>query len=328
MLTESAEDKQINGYLLGNLPESEVTAVEIRLFKDADFLGSVRAAEDDLIDAYLGQELAAQDKQRFEQFFAAVPHRQEKIAFARGLITILSENETTLKEHSRFGFAWISVFRWPLQYATVALVLALAVVSFLLYSSLRKTRQDLERSIAEKALGDQEREALRQRNGTSGSRAEELSKQLEAERSARLQQEQRAQQLQRERDQLQRQSESAGSVSPSIATFVLSPGFTRGSDEPTRLVIQPPIKLMRLQLDLESGDEYKSYRAELRTTGGNVVWSREGLQAQSVGGGKAVVVSLPVVQLNSGEYELTLRARNSSRGLEDIGYYYFSVLKR
>ena len=329
MFTESAKDKEIDAYLLGNLPDSQVADVEIRLLKDADFLEEVRSAEDDLIDAYLGEELSSQEKQRFEEFFAAVPHRHEKITFARGLITILLENEVALSEQpARSGFSWISAFRWPLQYATVALVLLLAVVSLLLFSSLRQTRQELERSIAEKGISDQEREALRQQNGTSRSRTEELSKQLEAEHKARLQQEQLAQQLQRESDQLRRQSGSAGSGSASIATFVLLPGFTRGSDEPTRLVIKPSIKLMRLQLDLEAGDDYKSYRAELRTTGGNVVWSREGLVAQSVGGGKAVVVSLPVVQLNSGEYELTLRARNSSRTLEDIGYYYFSVLKR
>jgi hypothetical protein len=142
-----------------------------------------------------------------------------------------------------------------------------------------------------------------------------------------VQREQLAQQLQRERDQLQRESDNAASGSVSIATFVLSPGLTRGRDEPTRLVVKPSTKQMRLQLDLEAGDEYKSYRAELRTTGGNVVWSRAGLQAQSLGGGKAVVVGLSLIQLNSGEYELTLRAQ-TSRGLEDIGYYYFSVLKR
>ena len=327
MATERYDKKQILNYLLGELPEADQSQVELRLIKDPGFLKETRSVENDLIDDYLDDTLTAENRRLFEEVFVKTPYRQEKIAFAKNLETVLSETAAPVPvAPERINAGWAATFRslrlspYFLRYAAAILLVAMTIVSFWLYADRNRVRRELVQSQAEKVRRDNEAVVAQ-------SRTEEVSKQLEAERVARLQQEQIAQQLQRERDELgKRQSDKSG-VFSSIATFVLSPGLTRGSDEPTRLVVPRAASQIRLQLDLQTGENYGSYRAELRTTGGNVIWSSTP-KPRLLGGGKVIILSLPPSLLNSGEYELTLSARNAKSQFEDIGYYYFSVLIR
>jgi hypothetical protein len=85
---------------------------------------------------------------------------------------------------------------------------------------------------------------------------------------------------------------------------------------------------VRLNLYLQGPTPYKSYRAELRTAGGKPVWSRGALTARQTDAGKTIAFSLPADALAAGRYELTLKGVISKEQIEDVGYYYFSIVKK
>src|ERR1043165_7701340 len=58
-----------------------------------------------------------------------------------------------------------------------------------------------------------------------------------------------------------------------VLGFVLMPGLARDTDSLKRLVIPADAGSVRLELDPKSNAAYKSYRAELRTIDGDVLWS-------------------------------------------------------
>ncbi len=72
-------------YLLGELDEIELEATELRL-DDETFFRRVQLAEDELIDAYLADELDAARRQRFETYFLRAPERQRRLQVSRLLV--------------------------------------------------------------------------------------------------------------------------------------------------------------------------------------------------------------------------------------------------
>ena len=72
-------------YLLGQLSPEQRTPLEERLLTDAAYHDELSIAEDDLIDCYLSDELAAADRQGFETHFLLAPERHTKLRFARAL---------------------------------------------------------------------------------------------------------------------------------------------------------------------------------------------------------------------------------------------------
>ena len=331
-MIETTDEKQIVGYLLGTLSDAEQIEVEIRFLRDAEFLETSRALEDDLIDDYINNELSESERQLFEKVCFASPPRQEKVAFARKLAGLFPDAPAAINpsiaSHSDLSWARLKQFLLPqlpaFRFAIPLLLLAVAIVAVWLYVGRRNTQTELARIQQQQRELEQRADVWRKQSVDERSRNEELQKEIAREREERQRDLEALERLKREQ-QPGRESETQGSA---IASFVLGPGFTRGSDEPIRFVVPKALQTVQLQLDLQTGETHKSYRAELRTTGGNVVWSRDLLRAQTIGGGKAVVLQLPGTLLGSGEYELTLRAPIGNSNFEDIGYYYFSVLRR
>jgi hypothetical protein len=85
---------------------------------------------------------------------------------------------------------------------------------------------------------------------------------------------------------------------------------------------------VRLQLNPNPGDDFREYRAELRTAAGDALWSQSRLETGSSGGERFVLADLPEGLLGDGDYELTLKGVDGAGRAEDIGYYHFSVRRR
>ncbi|HEY1336419.1 MAG TPA: hypothetical protein VGF59_02870 [Bryobacteraceae bacterium] len=79
------EDPILVQYLLGSLPEEETERLDELSIADEDFVWRLRAAENDLIDAYLHNELSGETLERFRSFYLASPRRREKVKFAEAL---------------------------------------------------------------------------------------------------------------------------------------------------------------------------------------------------------------------------------------------------
>src|SRR5215470_2534384 len=102
------DEKLISRYLLGELPEEQQVEIEDRAFSDKDYLASITAVENDLIDEYVRGELSAADRQRFETRFLASAERRKRVEFAKALRTVVSESAAPAKNVIRDvpGWSW------------------------------------------------------------------------------------------------------------------------------------------------------------------------------------------------------------------------------
>jgi hypothetical protein len=80
-------------------------------------------------------------------------------------------------------------------------------------------------------------------------------------------------------------------------------------------------------MEIEPADDYNSFGAELRNQAGQTVWTRSNLTARAARGGRAVVLNLPASILRAEQYELTLKG-TAGATTEEVGYYYFDVVKK
>jgi CHAT domain-containing protein len=130
-MTQQIEERSIRKYLLGELEEGAARRqIEERLMLDADFFGELEAAEDELIDDYLGGALSAREGEDFRRHFLSTPERQEKLIFAGTFKKYLSKTTGGALGQSGGGAKRRPWLRWPAlpAYATAG-ALALVVLA-------------------------------------------------------------------------------------------------------------------------------------------------------------------------------------------------------
>jgi hypothetical protein len=106
----------------------------------------------------------------------------------------------------------------------------------------------------------------------------------------------------------------------------LMPGVARDTGEMKRVAIPASADAVELRLEL-AADEYQSYRAVLQTDEGRELFTGDNLKAEARGGGKDVVLNLPARLLTDGDYQVKLRGITTGGDLEDVGGYYFRVVR-
>lgn len=72
-------------YLLGELSDEEMSALEARYFAEPEAFDEITAAESDLIDAYSRDRLPFELRERLEKFYMADPTRRERVRFGQAL---------------------------------------------------------------------------------------------------------------------------------------------------------------------------------------------------------------------------------------------------
>jgi TolA-binding protein len=208
-----------------------------------------------------------------------------------------------------------------LSLATAALLIVIGG-SWLVTETLR-LRAQVAQLHAERQSREQQERALEEQLAQQRQRSEDLAGGLQSEQ----QQRQRSEELIRELER-QREESTAKPTGPSVVSFALLPGLARAGGTRPKLVLPQSSRLVRLQIGIEPGDEYKSFRVELYTQAAQQVWSQDNLSARAVRGGRAVVINLPAKLLGAGQYELALKGITSEGKNEALGYYYFDVLKK
>ena len=322
-------EKLIAQYLLGELPEQQQVEIEDRAFSDHEFMTSITSVENDLIDEYVRRDMSESDRRRFESRFLASESRRKRVEFARSLAHLLDETRVTEREtrkvsatRSSWRDALAAFFDGLNPVGKIALTAATLVIllggAWLITQTLtlrnrlnqlqaqqRNDRQTLERQV----------ESERRRN-------QELSAQLDQEKQQRAQSD----------ESLRRLSETASQPSEAprsiIASLILLPGISRGATTQPKLILPPNASVARLQIGIEPEEDYKSFGVELRTAGGRPVWMRDSLTARSSRGGRSIRLTLPASALLPGEYELRLKGVPQAGPPEDVGFYYFEVMKR
>ena len=310
-MKSAANEDTMTRYLLGQLPEQDAATLEERFFRDDDFFEELRAVEADLIDQYVRGELSGAELHQFGSHFLKSAARRQRVDFAKALADAANQSATQAPSAmSTAGSRRVALSPMPPRplpkWLAIAAMLLLVAGAWLAFENRRLARQI--RSVQDSRFTEEShRRELEGRVKDLQSSNSQLTAELEQER---------------------RKQPSSGSSIASVVAFVLSPGMVRSTDEPTRLVVPKEVDKVKLQLDVETAGDHQSYRVELRTVGGQLVWSQDMLQARTTNWGKVVVFLIPSSVLAAGEHELTLRGLIGRGKFEDSSYYYFSVIKR
>jgi hypothetical protein len=306
MRTTRVDEMLLTRYLLGKLTEDEQCQVEDRAFADPEHLALLEAAEADLIDAYVRGELQEGDHRAFELIFLTSDTRRTKVEFARSLAKVAAESEPAESgvTRRRSGFEaligafplWNPGLQWA---AVVTAMICVAGASWLMVqnSAMRSRVAALE---GERRNQELRQQALQQQLNEEPGRVGNVTAGLQQQPSA---------------------------TSP-FASLVLVPGLSRDESVVPQIVLTPSMQLARIEIQLEARDDYSRFHAELRTRSGEEILSRSKLPRHRTAAGFSVVMDIPASALAAGEYELALKGILNDQSAQDIGYYYFSVLKR
>ena len=318
-------EKLIAQYLLGELPEEQQVEIEDRAFADKEYLASITAVENDLIDEYVRNELSETERRRFESRFLASAERRKRVAFAKALAGVASE--APVVETARRPVVAPAAVSWResleafirglIPVPRFAMAIGMVVVlggSISLVGEMLRLRNQINTLQAE----NQSRQGELQRQFESErQRSEELASRLNQEKQQREQTDESLRQL----------SETAETPVPKpvIASLTLLAGISRGASDKPRLALPENARLVRLHIGVEPEEPFKTYAVELRTVSGRSVWNRENLPVRDRRGARAIGLTLPSTALKPGEYELTLKGVTEGGGTEDVGFYYFTV---
>ena len=320
MVETPLNEQKIVSYLLGELPEAEQVEIEDRAFADENVLQEIRAVEQDLLDDYVSGDIPAEKLRKFETHFLASAERREKVAFAKALATVVNEKPAPRAVVAPSLSWWeglTAFFTRPLTaYSFAAAALVLFVVgSWLVFDRIR--------------LGS-ELAQLRSNQDSQLAQRQQLEKDLANERR-------RNEELLASRGTPPPEAPAPESVptptpaetpAPIVATLMLLPGMSRGGTSVPRVTLAKDASLLRLQIGIDPQESYQRYRVELRNDKGQQVLAQGNLAARAGHNGRNITLSVPVKVVNAGRYEVALKGVTQNGGSEDVGFYYFDVVKK
>jgi hypothetical protein len=135
--------------------------------------------------------------------------------------------------------------------------------------------------------------------------------------------------LEARQHQLEEQSRAQGPTASRtpVASLIFAAGLSRAETRRNVLELGSSTEIARIEIQLEARDDYPRYRAELRTSSGEDVMTQNNLSSSGPAGQASVVFNTSADLLRSGSYELALKGVAPGNRVEDIGYYYFRVVR-
>jgi adenylate kinase family enzyme len=290
-------DRLLVQYLLGSLPAEETERLDELSVTDDDFATRLSVAENDLVDAYVRGELAADTADRFRTIYAATPRRREKVRFAESLLSYqkreasaaISVHSEAEQKSTRRCWRFFTLPSLMPQWGLAAMAIILLVATGYLGLANRRLRDQLSRAGTERLSLEQ--------------REQQLTRQLEKKLSENAGGSVAASNLPKPLDRLK------------IAAFMLTPAI-RGGGQLLSVSTSSDTDLVVLKMELEVGD-FPKYRVELEDAATRqVLWTSEGLEAFSDGDRKAVSFAFPSALLKRQIYLVQLggiRANGTSK---------------
>src|ERR1051325_4903356 len=91
MIQEVDNRQTLIRYILGDVSEDEQERIE-ESFADENSFNEYLVVEEDLVDAYIREELSSQEREKFEvNYLGPSPERRERVAIARAILKCLPE---------------------------------------------------------------------------------------------------------------------------------------------------------------------------------------------------------------------------------------------
>jgi hypothetical protein len=307
-------------YLLGELPESEVNALEQQLLTDDETFEQLREVESDLVEDYVRGRLTPGDRQRFEQHYLASPVHRRRLVVARNLI----EKADGLRATAAAGeFSVLSpprlferLGRLQLRRGFALAALLFAAIGFWLFLDHWRLRTEMAQLKAESEARLNRQQALDRELAAAQENGEKLKSEIGR--------------LQAERNALAQPPGEAAKGQPprsAVFSFALSPTLVRSGGDQQLLTIPLKTGEVHLQMNVEPG-EARRYQVSLRSEG-RQVWGAQALRPQADGGRGAVVTArIPAGKLPFGDYTLRLSAHSPKGELEVVKHYVFRVIRQ
>ncbi len=305
-------EQMISRYLLGELSESEQSALEEKYFSDPKVFDEVLETESELVDGYVRGQMSNELRQRFEQSYMAHPARSERVKFAAALTTRLDQRPVT-DERLLPSASWWQRLLSSVggQRPTFRLAMALAIFLLMLggvwifVENQRRQQSELARAqAAREAQEKRERERRAQPTPDEANRVNRTPQQIA-------------------------QPTPPSDSAPRSVSLALTVGMVRGGDIPKTptLVIPSGTGQVRILLNLKENN-YSRYRASLQTIAGVEILSQNGIKPARAKHGASFVFTLPASKLSNGDYVLTLRGINPDGEIDDLSKSLFRVEKK
>jgi hypothetical protein len=320
-MTTRAEDALFLRYLLGDCSEDERTQVEEGFFTDTDTFERVCEVEEEIIWRYARGDLSATERAQFERAYSAPP-RRDRLVLTLALGRVLAEVPAAAQKRSRaesdagraietpWWKRWLALEPTAARLALAAACAVLVIGLVMEVRQARALRATLQQSRQDAATLRLQAEGATRRAAESERRIGTLSEEVSRAQRATA------------------ESTTPTAPKPVFATFVLTPGRTRSARVATPIAPPANADQLRLQLSLDFDATYSSFKAELRTVAGDLLWSQDRLQSRRTADGASVLVTVPAALVPDGEYELVLQGHLSGNSLEDAASYFFVVARR
>jgi hypothetical protein len=336
VMNKTYNNEKITAYLLGVLPEAEAEIFDELSFTDDDFADELSAAEKDLVDAYVRNELRGTTLEQFKNFYLTSPIRREKVKFAEAFQQFAETKPKKTFAQILAGF--FTIPRVSLQWSFALAALALLILGGWFYRENLRLRQEIGQT-------NTNRDELLRRENELKEREKQLLDEIANRQNTNAETEKELTKVREEREKLERELQNRKSVQPqpqivekqekiqpkptnspsrqiSIASFVLAPSLRGNNDLPT-LSIPPNTDTAAMKLELES-DDFAFYKVRLQNqTDGKTLRQSGKIKSRK----RALDLSFPAKLLKSGIYSLEVSGISADGANEIISNYYFRIVR-
>ncbi|HQU85293.1 MAG TPA: hypothetical protein PKY59_19290 [Pyrinomonadaceae bacterium] len=337
MKTTYDKDK-INAYLLGVLPENEAETFDELSFTDDDFADELSAAEKDLVDAYVRNELRGTTLEHFKDYYLASPIRREKVKFAETFQQFAAKKEKRTFAEILTGF--FAIPKISLQWGFAFAALVLLILGGWFYTENSRLRFEMEQAKTN-------REKLLQRENELTEREKQLQAEIADQQTANSETEKELAKVREEREKLAQELKNQKATQPqiaekreniqpktsispsrqiSVASFILAPSL-RGTNNLQSLSIAPKTDTAAMKLELEA-DDYAFYRVRLQNqSDGKILWQSGKIKSRKSGANSFLNVSFSAKLLKSNIYTLEVSGVTANGAEEIFSNYSFRIMR-
>jgi hypothetical protein len=297
-------------------------------------------AEEELIDAYVRDDLSAEERKLLAKGLRSSSRLTERLHFARMLATaaasaqphrasdsasadsVQSDSEGALPPWWK-GILGFSVQRPAFQLALAGCAILVVLGGVALFAGWMRLRSESNRLVAERAAIEQQRLELERKLADHQLSTEQVRAELERAR----QQREADEKLIAELKQTQKRSDQTEASMASTLPVFLFPGSTRGAGPVKEVSITRDTSAIRLNLVLEAGD-YPKYNVEITNSQGAKILQPKGLRPRHSRSGPMLPLQVSTQLLPPGDYTILVTGVTSSSADEPVNNYPFRVIQK
>ena len=319
-------------YLLRTLTETEMTRLEEKYFANHEAFEQLEIAEDELVDAYVRNNLSSEERMRFEKNFLALPRVARRVAFAKTLVHATSRPNASIpqvidqpisaREQSISSdrvvktWSWKAAF-WRLPFlqraAFASVVLVIFIGGLLLFVDWLRLRQETRQLAAARDMLRQQNQELLAQKDRQTSESDRLAESLKTQQ----------QETARLNEQIERNLTKPPQAALEVPVLLFVSGSRGGGANP-RVKIPATPSIFALQIVLEA-DEYQRYAVTIKTADERVISGPHELKPRATHEGKVLVWKLSSTRFTPNDYIVTVSGITPSGKPEEIAAYTFQV---